>query len=335
LPPGHLEDPPEWLWWFAVNAYACRGMEAAAESLAEIEHPEADRIAADAADFGRELYESCRESMIRAPVVRLRDGTYVPFQPTRSRLRGRDLGWIRDALYGPVHLMDCGVYADDSPEAEWILRDTEDNVFIGGARGRQLEDYDRQWFSWGGITLQSNLLPNPLVYLRRGQPRHAIRAFYNSLAANVYADVRTFCEHPIKRYGWGRGPFFKSPDESAFIVWFRSLLILERGKDELDLLAGVPMPWLAPGKQITIAGAATWFGPIDLHVESSDNPRRIVVELAGPRRNPPRSIRLHLRTPDRLRTVTLNGQPISTFDPDKGIISLPGGTGGAEIIASY
>ena len=92
LPPGHLEDPPEWHRWFAVNAYACRGMMATAESLKEINHPEAGRIEREAKAFRDTLRESCRESMLRAPVVRLRDGAYVPHQPTRSRLRGRDVG---------------------------------------------------------------------------------------------------------------------------------------------------------------------------------------------------------------------------------------------------
>ncbi len=332
MPPGHLEDPPEWLWWFAVNAYAYRGMQATADSLREIKHPEAERIARDAEDFGNLLRRSCQESMLRAPVVRLRDGTYVPHQPTRSRLRGRDLGWIRDALYGPVHLIDCGVYAVDSPEAEWLLRDAEDNVFIGEERGRKLTDYDKQWFSWGGITLQSNLLPNPLVYLRRGQSKHAIRAFYNSLAANVYADVRTFCEHPIDAYGIGQGPFFKSPDESAFIVWLRHLLIAEKGHD-LELLAGVPQGWLAPGKTINIKGAATWFGPMDMSVQSTEG--QTIVKLSPPQRNPPANIRVHLRWPQPVHVkVNVNGQPSPDFQVTREMVTLPGKLGPTEVIIS-
>jgi hypothetical protein len=317
LPPGHLEDPPEWLWWFAVNAYAARGMRATAESLAEIGHPEATRVRNEASLFAEDLRRSCRESMLRAPVVRLRDGTYVPHQPTRSRLRGRDLGWIRDVLYGPVHLIDCGVYSDNAPEAEWILRDTEDNVFIGEARGRKLTDFDSQWFSWGGITLQSNLLPNPLVYLRRGQPRHAVRAFYNSLAANVYEDVRTFTEHPIEAYGIGQGPFFKSPDESAFIVWLRSLLVCENGP-VLEVLPAVPLEWLTEGKGITVHGAPTWFGPIDLAVTCKGG--RMEIDLKAPTRNPPEMVRVHLRKAEGITGATVNGTPVPDEDFRKGVL---------------
>jgi len=334
LPPGHLEDPPEWLWWFAVNAYAARGMRMTAESLAEIEDPDAARIAVDAAEFDRCLRASCREAMLRSPVVALRDGVHVPHQPTRSRSRHRDLGWIRDALYGAVHLIDCGIYEPDSPEAEWILRDTEDNVFISADRGRKLTDFDKQWFSWGGITLQSNLLPNPLIYLRRNQPKHALRAFWNSLAANVYEDVRVFAEHPIEAYGIGLGPFYKSPDESAFIVWLRHLLVMESG-DELDLLAGVPAGWLAKGQVVTVRGAATWFGPMDIETRSEPDPRRVLVRLAAPERNPPKCIRLHIRVPAPIGAVTVNGQRLSTFDPGSGIITLPGNVGRADVVISY
>jgi hypothetical protein len=317
MPPGHLEDPPEWHRWFAVNAYAVRGMLATAESLKEIGHPEAGRIDREASDFLKTLRDSCREAMVRAPVVRLRDGTYVPHQPTRSRLRGRDVGWVRDALYGPVHLIDCGIYADDSPEAGWILRDAEDNVFIGAERGRALTEFDSQWFSWGGITIQANLLPNPLVYVRRGQPQMAVRAFYNALATFCYDDVRTFCEHPVDFLGMGEGPFYKSADESAFIAWFRSLLICENGRD-LELLPAVPLEWFADGKEIKVRGAATWFGPLNLHVVCQNQRMDITVDL--PTRNPPRKTRIHLRRPEIIKKVVVNGRAASAGELKAGVL---------------
>ena len=320
LPPGHLEDPPEWHRWFAVNAYACRGMMATADSLKEIGHPEAGRIERDANRFRETLRDSCREAMVRAPVVRLRDGTYVPHQPTRSRLRGRDVGWVRDALYGPIHLIDCGIYADDSPEAGWILRDMEDNVFLGAARGRAVTDFESQWFSWGGITIQANLLPNPLVYVRRGQPKMALRAFYNTLATFSYDDVRTFCEHPVDFLGLGEGPFYKAPDESAFIAWFRSLLLCENGQD-LEVLPAVPLAWLEDGKQIHVRGAATWFGPVNLEVACKKG--RMDIALDPPTRNAPRAIRVHIRRPDGIHSVFLNGRPATKAALKAGVILIP------------
>lgn len=333
LPPGHLEDPPEWLWWFAVNAWAWRGMNATAETLKEIDHSEAGRIARDAAAYGMTLRGSCREAMIRAPVVRLRDGTYVPFQPTRSRLRGRDQGWIRDALYGPIQLIDCGVWPAGSPEAEWILRDAEDNVFIGGERGYELKDFESQWFSWGGMTLQPNLLPVPSVYLARGLRKHALRGFYNALAASVYADAGCFAEW-VKYPGTAGGPLFKPPDESGFIMWMRQLLIAERGAD-LDLLAGAPTDWLTGGREITIRRAATWFGPLDLHTRSDPSTRELTIDLAGPRRNPPQWVRIHAGAPGQVAAVTLDGRPVPTLDAKTGVIELPGKSASGKLVIAY
>ncbi|MEP0841716.1 MAG: hypothetical protein HRF43_03265 [Phycisphaerae bacterium] len=333
LPPGHLEDPPEWLWWFAVNAYAWRGMQAAAEVLGEIGHPDAVRLAGEARSFGDNLRRSCKEAMIRAPVVRLRDGSYVPFQPTRSRLRGRDAGWIRDALYGPIHLIECGIYPPGSPEAEWILRDAEDNVFIGAERGYKLDDFEAQWFSWGGMTLQPNLLPVPAVYQDRGLRKHAVRAFYNTLCASVYADARSFAEW-VPRPGTPGGPMFKPPDECAFVVWMRDLLIREHD-DELDLLSGVPADWLRGGEPIVLTGAPTWFGPMDLRVTTRADGRELAVEYTGPTRHPPRWIRVHAGTPGRIRDVTLDGGRWTQFDAATGVIELPGKTAQARLVVTY
>lgn len=333
LPPGHLEDPPEWLWWFAVNAWAWRGMAATAESLQEVGHPQAGRIARDAAVFGETLRGSCRESMIRAPVVRLRDGTYVPFQPTRSRLRGRDLGWIRDALYGPIQLIECGVWPAGSPEAEWILRDAEDNVFIGADRGYELADFEQQWFSWGGMTLQPNLLPVPPAYLARDMRKHALRGFYNTLAASVYADAGCFAEW-VKYPGTAGGPLFKPPDESAFIAWMRQLLIAERGND-LDLLAGAPTEWLTGRGTIAFRRAATWFGPMDMATHSDPSTRELVIDLTGPQRNPPQRVRVHAGALGRIVAVTLDGKPVTTFDAKTGVIELPGKAASGKLVISY
>ena len=319
LPPGHLEDPPEFHYWYAVNAYAARGMKQAGEVLKEIGHSEAERISKEAESYLEDLRRAARESMTRAPVVRLRDGTSVPFQPTRCLLRGRDWGWIRDALYGPIHLLDCGIYDPKSSEATWILKDAEDNVFISELYGRRLDDFEQEWFSHGGITIQSNLLPNPLVYLKRGQPEHAIRAFYNSMAANLYPDVRVFCEHPVEAYGRGAGPFFKAPDESAFITWLRHLLIME-DDDVLKIMPGAPRAWFGAGKQIKCLDMPTYFGPVSFSTFSEGD--TVLVEIQPPKRNPPETIELHVRQPMKkpISRVTVDGKPYSDFDAATGIV---------------
>ncbi|MBP6963538.1 MAG: hypothetical protein KBC96_03935 [Armatimonadetes bacterium] len=309
LPPAHLDDNPEWQYWYVVNALAYRGMTVAGEVLAEIGHADASRIAADAKAYGDDIRRSLARSIELAPVVGLADGSYIPQTPVRCLLRGRDIGWIRESLFGAVFNMDCGLIEYDSAEATWILKDFEDNISVSRRVGRQV-DLERFWFSQGGLTIQSNLLPNTLVYLARGQVEHALRAFYNSMAANLYADVRCFTEHPVAAYGLGVGPFYKTPDESAFITWLRYLLLMERGSD-LILAPGTPRSWLGDGKEILAEEMPTYFGPVSLRIASRVNSGRIHAEIVPPKRNPPARLLLHIRHPEGvpMRGATVNGSP--------------------------
>jgi len=336
LPPCHLDDNPEWLYWYITNILCYRGLRTAGQALAEIGSPDAERIAQEATAYGEDIRRALAISVERSPVVRLLDGTYVPHTPVRCRLRGRDVGWIREALYGAIFPIDGGIIPPDAPEATWILKDYEDNIFVSRTTGRQV-DLERFWFSQGGITIQSNLLPNPIVYLMRDQAEHAIRAFYNSFAANLYADVRCFTEHPILAYGIGAGPFYKTPDESAFLTWFRYLLLMEKN-DALVLCPGTPRKWLEHGKEIKVEGAPTYFGPTSYRVVSDVDNGRIHVELQPPRRNPPARIVVTLRHPDKsaIKSVRVNGQPHSDFDSIAGRIILPGDLPDRlEILAEY
>lgn len=333
LPECHLDDNPEWLFWYIISALCYRAMVKVAQCLEEIDHPDAARIRNDAEAFGRDIKAAIDLSIERSPVVRLRDGTWVPHVPVRCRLRGRDVGWIRDALYGPIHYIDCGLIDPDSPEAEWILKDYEDNIFVSRLWGRQV-DMDKYWFSQGGITIQSNLLPNPLVYLQRNEPKHAIRAFYNSFAANLYKDVRCFCEHPVACYGIGAGPFYKTPDECAFLTWMRHLLIREEG-NSLILCSGTPRAWLSCGNSIRCKDMATYFGPVSFEVASHDGGSRIMAKIDPPKKMQPEQLLLHLRHPEKayINSVTINGRDYKDFDGE--VIRLPAGDGSLEVVVIY
>jgi len=262
------------------------------------------------------------ESRTLAPVVRLRDGTAVPHQPTRCRWRGRDVGWIRDALYGPVHLIDCGLIPPHSPEADWILKDHEDNIYVTPEHGLPI-DLERYWFSQGGITLQANLLPGVLVYLKRDQPEHALRAFYNTFASHLYPDVRCFTEWLATRYGVGGGPFYKTPDDSAFIVWLRNLLVMEQD-NHLRLCTAAPRSWLTHGEEIVVENAPSYFGQVSFRIESRAAQDKIIAEVIGPKRNPPQALELRLRHPEKLplKQVRVKGRIYHPVDIQRELITF-------------
>jgi hypothetical protein len=255
LPAGQLEDNEDFEYWFAVNGYAYRGLRTAAEAIAAVDSAAAARLSKEAEAYRADIRRAVLRSMSTAPVVPLRDGTFVPAIPPRTSLHGRDLGWIRNILYGAHTLVDCGVFEPDEPVATWILQDHEDNLFMA-------EDSfsvpDRDWFSRGGITLQPNLVNTFVSYLRRDQLPLALRAFYNDFAVSYYPDVAAFTEW-VPTFGIGGGPFFKTSDEAKSLIWLRLMLVHEE-RDRLYLNSGAPRAWFLPSRTIRVDHAATFFG---------------------------------------------------------------------------
>jgi len=333
LPAGHLEDNPEWQHWFAVNAWAHRGMVMTAEALADIDHPQAERIRRDAEAYAADIRTAADRARMLAPVVRLLDGAYIPHLPARTHLRGPDWGWFREGLYGALHLVDGLVLDANSPQVTWILKNLEDNVFVHRDYGRPI-DLQKRWFSQGGITLQCNLLYNALAYLARDQIAHAVRALFNAFAASIYPDVRCFTEHPITDLGLGTGPFFKTPDEAAFLNTLRMFLVQEVGP-VLWLARGAPRSWFRPGETIQLRGMASYFGPLSYTITTHG--RRIVAELELPTRNPPEEVRLRLRPAHRqpMREVAVNGKRWEDFDRDAEYVRLTGVTGPCQVEVHY
>ncbi len=335
LPAGHLEDNPEWQYWFAVNAHAHGGMKAIAEALADIGHPEAQRLRQEAEAYRQDIRRAVWRARVHSPVVRLRDGTYIPHIPTRTGLQGRDYGWFREGAYGPLHLVDGGVLEPDEPEVTWILKDLEDNIFVTWAYG-WATDLERGWFSCGGVAVQANLLNNGLVYLRRGQIKHAVRALLNNLGLNLYRDVRAFTEHPVVEPGHGVGPFYKTPDECGFLVSLRRYLVLEEG-ESLHLAKGLPACWLQNAPGVQLKRAATHFGTVSLAIRPSPEGDRLEADLSLQlRRQPARAI-LYLRHPagKRMREVRIDGEPWEEWDPQAYAIGLPLGREQLRVVAVY
>jgi len=244
--------------------------------------------------------------MVDSPVVRLLDGTYVPHIPTRTGIRGRERGWFREAAYGALHLLEGGVVDPIEDEMTWVLEDLEDNLFVSREWGRPV-DLETAWFNQGGVTIQPNLMDLAVDYLRRGEPKHALRALYNNFGVSLYPDVRAFAEHPVVELGHGVGPFYKSSDESKALVWLRHCLLHEEG-DTLHIAMGAPRAWFADGQSFAVRKMATFFGPVSYEVRSSAHGYKIEISLDEKRR--PGILAVHLRgPPDRVpRTVMLNGE---------------------------
>jgi hypothetical protein len=312
-PASSLEDVVEYQYWFATNSYFYLGMKRAVLALADIGHPEAERIAAEAEKYRQDIESNALEATTRSAVVPLRDGNYVPYVPSRVyQWRHLTEGWIREALYCSLHLATTEVVLPDDPMMTWMLDDLEDNIFFSWQSGYNVSDYQQRWFERGGITLQPCLLDMPIVYMARNEIAAALRAFWNTYSLLIYPDTECFAEW-APRFGAGGGPVYKTSDESRFVMWLRQLLVWENG-DQLWLARAAPREWLQDGKTIRIERAKTIFGTVSMVIRSEVGKDRISAQISLPNRNPPAEVWLRLRHPEgrQPRRVSVNGKPVES-----------------------
>ncbi len=332
LPVGGLEDVGDWYHWLSNDVFNWWGLTAASAALALIDHPDAARLTREAAEYGDAIRAAWTEASIRSPLVKLRDGSYIPHFPSRLYLRGRDYGWIRETLEGAIHLICTGLVAPDSPEAGWILKDYEDNRYLSPDYGYTLTDFARRWFDQGGFSRQPNLLWSPIPYLLKDDVPHYLRAYFNAFAVAFREDTRMLTEHPLPTFADWAGDHFKNSDEAQSANWLRLMFVQELG-NELYLGRALPRNWLADGRRIAIRRALTHFGEMSMEIESAAAQGEITIRLDPPRRNPPSRLHLRLRHPEgaAIRGIEVDGAPGSgyrvigdtiTFAPPSGPITI-------------
>jgi len=338
LPPGSLEDIGDWRVWLSTNVYSWWGMKNAADALADVQHPEAGRLQAEADEYHQAILDAFTEAMRRSPVVRLRDGSWIPHIPSEVHRRGRSFGWITETLEGAIHLVRCGVLEPWDRRSTWIIKDFEDNLYLSEQFGYNLTGraFERFWFSHGGISMQANLLCNPIPYLQRDEPRHFLRAYFNAFAASYFPDTRMMTEHALPAIGDWRGDHYKTSDEANSTYWLRLMFAMEQG-DQLWLGAAIPRYWLADGQKIGIERSVTYFGVLSMRMESHADEGYILMTIDPPRRNPPREMYARFRHPEGKRMVrcTVNGEPHEDFDPEKEWVRVTPGEEPIEIAAYY
>lgn len=328
LPPGNLEDITDWWPWLSTNCYTWRGLDAAAWGLAQIAHPEAPRLRREADDYRAAILDCFTRAAQRSPAVRLHDGRSVPHYPSHVYRRGRSFGWICETLEGAIHLLISGLIDPHSREARWIIDDFEDNLYLSEQYGYCVEDFGRHWFDWGGFSMQACLLLNVEPYLYRDDVRHALRAIFNAIAAQLHPDTRMAAEHALPELGDWRGDCYKSPDEANACEWLRSLFVREDG-DCLLVGQAIPESWLEPGRRCGLRHVVTHFGEMSVLFETRED--CVIVHLDGLRRNPPTAIRLRCRAAGiKVECAEVNGQTWADHDGDW--LVLPGDIGEATCV---
>ena len=334
LPSGSLEDVTDYWNWLATNSATVWGFRSLADALADAGHPDGPRLQEEAKAYYDDFMRGITESRIQCPVVRLRDGTYVPKIPSRLYERGRAHGWLRETLEGSLFLPTYQVLAPQAIETKWILEDYEDNLYISDRYGYAIPTFDRFWFSRGGFSMQSNLLDGPLPYLWRDEIKHFLRAYFNGFASAFYPEIRMCNEHCLPELGYPAGDHFKTSDEAQSTYWLRLMFVNDQMPPDLYLGQAIPRYWLSKGYKVGIERAPSRFGVLSFALESDAGNDKIRATIDPPTRNSPNNIFIRFRHPKErpIKSVTVNGQPHDRFDPKKEWVILPGTVKGRQQI---
>jgi hypothetical protein len=336
LPAGALEDISEYRYWLTTNAMVWRGVDAAARTLEEIRHPEAPRIRREADAYGRDLKRGFETMRQYCPLVRLRNGRWVPYYPGQLYRRGRNVGWIRETLEGSVYLLISGLYDPRGPEAQWILDDYQDNRYMSPPFGYVIVDEDNDWFSHGGFSIQPNLLAGLLPYLDRDEPEVYIWMFFNAWVACYREEINAMIEHPYPILGYANTAHPKTSDEANAVMWLRYMFVYGP-RDGLYLGRAIPRAWLGQAEPIGVENVRTRWGRLSVQYfpDRANAAIRARVDLELKNQPPKTVIRFRHPQSKPIARVTVNGREHRAFDAIKQDVDITGLAGPQEIVVSF
>jgi hypothetical protein len=343
MPPGVVADWGVYAHRFFMDAHYCAGLQRAAQALADIGHPGADRLLEDAEEYRQDILRAYHWAQARAPARALQDGTYLPACPAMvycfgdvgESFVGEDWGrsWAGDVEIGPHHLVALGVMDPAAPDAEWMMQHLEDDWCLHEGMNDYPEARNREdWFNLGGFTkMQPYYTRMTQVYALRDEAKPFIRSYLNAIPSLLSLENLSFWEHFRNAGAWN-----KTHETGWFLQQTRTMFVMERG-GELWLAPFVPNHWMGDGMEVRVARAPSHFGAVSYEIESNVDADYIEAEIDPPTRNAPEAIVIRLRHPKgkRMKSTTVNGEPHEDFDPKRECVRLKPGRRTITVRASY
>jgi hypothetical protein len=336
LPAGALEDVDDYFYWLSTNCLTWRGLDAAATALDHFGHPEAARFRQEADAYRRDLISGFETARRHSPLIRLRDGRWIPHYPSRLYCRGRDYGWIRETLEGSVYLLISGLYKPESQEGGWILDDFLDTRYMNPPFGYPIDDPQTQWFDCGGFSVQPNLLAGLLPHLDRDEIEVYLWMFFNAWAACYREEVQAMVEHPLPVLGFSNSAPFKTSDQSNAMKWLAYMFVYEQG-GLLQLGRALPRAWFAGKETFGATRLSTPAGIVSITYYPQTEADRIEAEVELALRSKPDRLLLRFRHPQKkpIRSASVDGRPHQAFDAESGDIELPPASGRFHVSVIY
>ena len=257
MPPGVMADWAVYQYYFYLNSYYYAGLKAAGEALEAIGDPHAPEMLTSAAEHRDDIMRTYRWTQAQAPVLPLRDGSWVPEYPTHAYCPspignfyvGEDNGrsWCYQVELGAHHLIPMGVMDPQSKDAHSMMNHMEDVQFLTeGWFYYPATASHKDWFNLGGFAkVQPYYARTVEVYALQDEVKPFIRAYFNSIISLLNREDLSMWEHFVN------AAFNKTHETGYFLYQSRTMLLTERG-NELWLAPFVTNNWLKDG--MTVAG---------------------------------------------------------------------------------
>jgi hypothetical protein len=345
MPPGVSADWNRFAYRFFNEAQYWRGLQKAAEALADIGDPAAKEILADAKQYRQDIDRAYRAMQAKMPVVPLKNGTWIPADPSlvgcygnvEEFMPGADAGrsYVYSVELGANHLAATETIDPKSKEALWMTDYLEDVQFL--VRKQWYKDMSGvDPFDWGGFAkMQPYYGRTAEIYALRDDVKPFLRAYFNTIPPLLNAEDLTFWED-MGVGGYASGAWNKAHETGWFLAQTRRMFVDERA-DELWLAPFVTNAWLKDGQKIAVRNVPTRFGKVGYKIESKAAQGEIDAKVELSKSCTAKKIVLRLRHPDGkpIQSVTVQGKPHTDFDPQKETITLAPADGTIEVRAMY
>ena len=160
---------------------------------------------------------------------------------------------------------------------------------------------------------------------KRGMVKPFLSTYYNTLAAHADRETYTFWEHLYK------ASVHKTHEEAWFLMETRWMLYMEDG-DTLNLLNTIPREWMEDGKAIELNGVQSYFGSLNVKVNSAVGKGYIEATIKCASDRKPQEVTIRLPHPDSKKAVKVTG---GEYNPDNETVTVKSFNGDAYIRVEY
>ena len=248
----------------------CRGLQTAAEALAEIGYADAPALLADAKAYRADLQRAYRWTKARCPVVPLANGAWVSNYSGMLDCLGNieELVPSEDANRTWGYAVEIGMYQlaanrlvdPRCDEVTQMMDYLEDHQFLRSGWFDYPEQQNRQnVFCFGGFSkIQPYYCRGAEVYALRDDVKPFLRSYFNALSAMLNAENLSLWEHFHDSGAWN-----KTHETGWFLCQTATMFVLDRG-DELWLAPMVTNRWLQDGMKVEVRNAPNALRPGEL-----------------------------------------------------------------------